>query len=79
MSGTGQLPGTFNLLYLRPMAIIAPSLLSADFLRLADECRMLNESKADWFHLDVMDGRFVPNISFGLPSYFHPEGHYKNL
>lgn len=49
------------------MAIIAPSLLSSDFLRLADECRMLNESKADWFHLDVMDGRFVPNISFGLP------------
>jgi ribulose-phosphate 3-epimerase len=49
------------------MAIIAPSLLSADFLRLGDECRMLNESQADWFHLDVMDGRFVPNISFGLP------------
>jgi ribulose-phosphate 3-epimerase len=49
------------------MAIIAPSLLSSDFLRLEDECRMLNESEADWFHLDVMDGRFVPNISFGLP------------
>jgi ribulose-phosphate 3-epimerase len=49
------------------MAIIAPSLLSADFLRLGDACRMLNESQADWFHLDVMDGRFVPNISFGLP------------
>ncbi len=49
------------------MPIIAPSLLSADFLRLGDECRMLNESEADWFHLDVMDGRFVPNISFGLP------------
>jgi len=49
------------------MAIIAPSLLSANFLRLGDECRMLNESQADWFHLDVMDGRFVPNISFGLP------------
>lgn len=49
------------------MPIIAPSLLSADFLRLSDEVRMLNESEADWFHLDVMDGRFVPNISFGLP------------
>jgi ribulose-phosphate 3-epimerase len=49
------------------MAIIAPSLLASDFLHLADECKMLNESKADWFHLDVMDGRFVPNISYGLP------------
>jgi len=47
------------------MAIIAPSLLSADFLHLEKDCNMLNESKADWFHLDVMDGRFVPNISFG--------------
>jgi len=49
------------------MAIIAPSLLSADFLNLQQECNMLNSSEADWFHLDVMDGRFVPNISFGLP------------
>lgn len=49
------------------MALIAPSLLSADFLRLAEASQMLNESEADWFHLDVMDGRFVPNISFGLP------------
>jgi ribulose-phosphate 3-epimerase len=47
------------------MPIIAPSLLSADFLHLDKECTMLNESKADWFHLDIMDGRFVPNISFG--------------
>ena len=48
------------------MPIIAPSLLAADFLHLQSECNMLNESKADWFHLDVMDGRFVPNISFGM-------------
>jgi ribulose-phosphate 3-epimerase len=53
------------------MPIIAPSLLSANFLRLEEECNMLNESKADWFHLDVMDGRFVPNISFGLPVIEH--------
>ena len=49
------------------MPIIAPSLLAADFLHLQRECTMLNESEADWFHLDVMDGRFVPNISYGLP------------
>ncbi len=49
------------------MAIIAPSLLSANFLRLEQDCTMLNASEAEWFHLDVMDGRFVPNISFGLP------------
>ncbi len=49
------------------MPIIAPSLLSADFLNLQKDCTMLNESQADWFHLDVMDGQFVPNISFGFP------------
>ena len=49
------------------MAIIAPSLLSANFLKLEQDCEMLNASEAEWFHLDVMDGRFVPNISFGLP------------
>jgi ribulose-phosphate 3-epimerase len=47
------------------MAIVAPSLLAADFLKLEQECSMLNESEADWFHLDIMDGRFVPNISYG--------------
>ncbi len=47
------------------MAIIAPSLLAADFLQLQSACDMLNESQADWFHLDIMDGRFVPNISYG--------------
>lgn len=47
------------------MALIAPSLLSANFLNLQQDCDMLNKSQADWFHLDVMDGRFVPNISFG--------------
>ena len=47
------------------MPIIAPSLLSANFLNLEADCNMLNESEADWYHLDVMDGHFVPNISFG--------------
>lgn len=47
------------------MPIIAPSLLSANFLNLQADCNMLNESEADWYHLDVMDGCFVPNISFG--------------
>lgn len=49
------------------MAIIAPSLLAADFLNLGAACKMINNSEAAWFHLDVMDGRFVPNISFGMP------------
>ena len=47
--------------------LISPSLLSADFLHLEKDLEMINQSEADWLHLDIMDGVFVPNISFGFP------------
>ena len=47
--------------------IVSPSVLSANFLNLGNDIEMINQSEADWFHVDIMDGVFVPNISFGMP------------
>ena len=46
---------------------VSPSILAADFANLSEECSKIDKSNADWFHLDIMDGLFVPNISFGMP------------
>jgi ribulose-phosphate 3-epimerase len=59
--------------------LIAPSVLSADFGNLQRDIEMINGSQADWFHVDVMDGRFVPNISFGFPVMKAIQEHAKKL
>ncbi len=68
ITGVFHLTALPSIFYLcRMTKIIAPSLLAADFANLQRDIEMVNQSDADWFHLDIMDGVFVPNISFGMP------------
>jgi len=59
--------------------LIAPSVLAADFANIQRDVEMINESEADWFHIDIMDGVFVPNISFGMPVMAAMKKHTKKL
>jgi ribulose-phosphate 3-epimerase len=59
--------------------IVAPSLLACDFSRLADEVKMINESSAEWIHIDIMDGVFVPNLSMGIPVVEAIQRHAKKI